>query len=165
MRIGSGWDSHRLIEGRPLLLGGVEIDTSPLGEDGHSDGDVLLHAVIDALLGAAALGDIGQHFPPSDPQWKDAESIELLKSAYRKVKDQTGMIIQNIDATVILQSPRLADYIPAIRESIADALQMGVSTVSVKAKSAERVGPVGRGESIEAQAVLLLIEEPQDIWV
>ncbi len=165
MRIGSGWDSHRLVSGRPLLLGGVVIESSTLGEDGHSDGDVLLHAIIDALLGAAALGDIGKLFPPSDPQWKDADSSQLLKTAYRKVRESSGMVIANIDTTVILQEPRLAPYIMQIRERIADTLNLTIDAVSVKAKSAEGLGPVGRGESIEAQAVLLLEEESIDRWV
>ncbi len=164
MRIGHGWDSHRLVEGRALMLGGIEIDTSTLGEDGHSDGDVLLHAIIDALLGAAALGDIGTHFPPSDSRWKNADSLVLLQIIYEKIRS-SRMLVGNIDATVILEKPRLADFLPAIRTTIAESLDMNIDSVSVKAKSAEGLDSVGRLQSIEAHAVVLLTEEPPEMWV
>ncbi len=164
MRIGHGWDSHRLVPQRPLMLGGIEINTSELGEDGHSDGDVLLHAIIDALLGAATLGDIGTHFPPSDDTWKDADGMRLLCLTYEKIQ-KSRLVVGNIDATVILESPRLAKFIPAIKNSIAEALDMNSDSVSVKAKSAEGLGPVGALKSIEAHAVVLLSDEPQEMWV
>lgn len=163
MRIGQGWDSHRMLEGRPLYLGGVVIP-SHKGESGHSDGDVLIHALIDALLGAAALGDIGRHFPPSDQAYADIRSTILLENI-RDLITENGYVIVNIDTTVILQSPRLAPYIEDIRSSIARTLQIEVSCISVKAKSAEGLGPVGQGESIEAQAAVLLAEAVPELWL
>ncbi|MHC1693216.1 MAG: 2-C-methyl-D-erythritol 2,4-cyclodiphosphate synthase [Sphaerochaetaceae bacterium] len=158
MRIGTGWDIHPLIPQRPLMIGGVHIPHL-LGEEGHSDGDVLIHAVIDALLGAAALGDIGTHFPPSDPKWKNVESLTLLKLTLEKLK---GYGIQNIDCTVILEEPRLSPHISAIRISLADACGIAYARVSVKAKTAEKLlGEVGKGQAIIAQAVVLL-EEPRN---
>ncbi len=163
MRIGIGWDSHRLTAQRPLLLGGVQVP-APFGEDGHSDGDVLLHTIIDALLGAAALGDIGTHFPPSDQRWKDACSSELLTTVCRLINAE-GLSVHSIDSTIILQRPRLAPHIEQIRSSLAQLLHIDLSYVSVKAKTAEGLGPVGEGLSIEAQAVVLLHEETPDIWL
>ena len=154
MRIGEGWDIHALVAGRPLLIGGVHIPFER-GLLGHSDADVLLHAITDALLGAAALGDIGAHFPDTDPLFKGADSIALLVEAARRVR-QTGMQIGNIDSTVIAQAPRLMPFIPAMRMAIAGALNIALEQVNVKAKTAERIGPVGQGEAIEARAVVLL---------
>lgn len=156
MRIGTGWDIHRLTEGRRLMIGGVHIP-SPVGPVAHSDGDVLLHALIDALLGAVALGDIGIWFPPSDPKWRDADSIGLLGKVVAQVR-QTGYRILNIDSTIILENPRLRPFIDTIRERIAGALGDGVTIdqVSVKAKTAEGLGAVGAGTAIEASVTVLL---------
>jgi 2-C-methyl-D-erythritol 2,4-cyclodiphosphate synthase len=163
MKIGSGWDSHRLVNGRPLILGGVHIDADR-GEAGHSDGDVLAHALIDALLGASVMGDIGTHFPPSESRWKDADSMGLLETVYRKITAE-GLTIHNIDATIILEQPKLSSYIDTIRDSIAASLSISPSQISVKAKTAEGLGPVGEGLSIEAYVSLLLDESTPDIWV
>jgi len=157
LRIGEGWDIHPLVPGRPLLLGGVRIE-NPLGEDGHSDADVLWHAIIDAVLGAAGLGDIGTHFPPSDRTWKDADSSELAKMAAKLVKE-AGFAIQNIDTTVVLESPRLGPHKEAIRTKIASVLEIPVDCVSVKAKTAEKFGAVGAGIAIEARAIALLASQ------
>ncbi len=154
MRIGQGWDTHRLIAGRPLILGGVTIP-SEFGLDGHSDADILSHAITDALLGAAALGDIGMHFPDNDPQWKNGDSKEFLKFAAWTVRGH-GFEIVNVDTTVILERPKLKDFRLDIRESLAKTMGVEVDQVSVKFKTAERVGPVGEGKSAEAQAVVLL---------
>lgn len=154
-RIGEGWDTHALVAGRKLIIGGVEI-AHPMGLLGHSDADVLLHAITDALLGAAALGDIGTHFPDTDERYKGADSVALLAEAARRVRDQ-GYQIGNIDSTVIAQAPRLMPHIAAMRERIAGALGLAPSQVNVKAKTAEKMGPVGQGLSIEARAVVLLI--------
>ncbi len=156
LRIGQGWDIHRLVPGRPLLLGGVVIP-SDKGEEAHSDGDVLLHAVIDALLGAAALGDIGSHFPPSDSQWKDASSRLLLTQTCRLLGEQ-GFQILNLDTTVILERPKLRPRIDAIRSTLAEDLQLPKTQISVKAKTCEKTGPVGRGEAVEAQAAVLIMQ-------
>ena len=153
-RIGEGWDTHRLKAGRKLVLGGVEIPHA-LGLDGHSDADALCHAVTDALFGAAALGDIGHHFPDTDAQYRGADSLALLSEASRRVK-VAGWNVGNVDATVIAQSPRLAPHIAAMRQRVAGALGVAIDQVSVKAKTAEGMGPVGRGESMEARAVCLL---------
>lgn len=153
-RIGEGWDTHALVPGRKLILGGVEI-AHPLGLLGHSDADVLLHAVIDALLGAAGLGDIGGHFPDTDPRFKSADSVVLLRETGRLLAQQ-GHRIGNIDSTIVAQSPRLAPHIPAMRVCIAEALGLDRSQVNVKAKTAEKLGPVGQGLSLEARAVALL---------
>lgn len=155
IRTGLGWDNHRLAEGRPLILGGVTVPCE-FGLDGHSDADVLSHAVTDALLGALALGDIGMHFPDTDPRWKGCDSLVFLRHAVSLVKEQ-GYAISNVDATVILQRPKLKDYRQAIRESLAAALGLAVDRVSVKFKTAEKVGPVGEGKSGEAQAAVLLV--------
>ncbi len=156
-RIGLGWDVHRIVPGRPLILGGVTIPCE-FGLAGHSDADVLSHAVTDALLGAAALGDIGQHFPDSDPKWKGADSLRFLRHA-RELAAASGYRIVNVDSTVILERPKLKDYRLAIRERLASTLELEVDRVSVKFKTAEEVGPVGEGRSAEAQAVVTLIRE------
>lgn len=153
-RIGEGWDVHALVPGRKLILGGVEIP-HPLGLLGHSDADVLLHAITDALLGAAALGDIGTHFPDTDACFRGADSIVLLVEAASRVQAQ-GWKIGNIDCTVVAQAPKLAPYMDAMRAVIARALSLDVTQINVKAKTAEKLGPVGQGQSIEARAVVLL---------
>ena len=153
-RIGEGWDTHALVAGRRLVLGGVEIAHTH-GLLGHSDADALCHAITDALFGAAAMGDIGFHFPDTDAQYKGADSIALLAEAARRVR-VAGWSIGNVDSTVIAQAPKMAPHILAMRQRIAQALAVGVDQVSVKAKTAEGMGPVGRGESIEARAVCLI---------
>jgi len=153
-RIGEGWDTHALVEGRKLVLGGVEI-VHTHGLLGHSDADALCHAITDALFGAAALGDIGHHFPESDAQYQGADSLALLSEAARRVRG-AGWQIGNVDSTVIAQAPRLAPHVVAMRQRIAGALGVEIDQVSVKAKTAEKMGPVGRGESIETRAVCLL---------
>lgn len=153
-RIGEGWDVHALVPGRRLVLGGVDIPHG-MGLLGHSDADVLLHAITDALLGAAALGDIGSHFPDSDARFKGADSEVLLTEAARRVRDK-GYAIANVDSTVVAQAPRLAAHIPAMRERIAGALGLQLDQVNVKAKTAERLGLVGQGLAMEARAVVLL---------
>ncbi len=153
-RIGEGWDCHALVPGRKLIIGGVEVPHST-GLLGHSDADVLLHAIIDALLGAAGLGDIGAHFSDQDARFKGADSVVLLVETARLVAAQ-GWQIGNIDSTVIAQSPKLASHIPAMKNRIAHALALDPSRVNVKAKTAERLGPVGQGLSMEARAVVLL---------
>lgn len=154
MRVGEGWDVHQLVAGRKLVIGGVEIPFDK-GLLGHSDADVLLHAITDALLGAAALGDIGRHFPDTDRQFAGADSAALLAEAAGRVRAQ-GYAIVNIDSTVIAQAPKLAPYIDAMRAAIAQALALEVGQVNVKAKTAEKLGPVGEGRSIEARAITLL---------
>jgi 2-C-methyl-D-erythritol 2,4-cyclodiphosphate synthase len=153
-RIGQGWDVHALVQGRPLILGGINIAHTH-GLLGHSDADVLLHAITDALLGAAALGDIGQHFPDTDDRYKGANSVVLLQQAAHQVR-QLGYQIGNIDSTITAQAPKLAPHMTAIRESIAQALSLQVNQINVKAKTAEKLGPVGLGQSIEASAVVLI---------
>ena len=155
MRIGQGWDVHALVPGRKLILGGVHIPYH-LGLLGHSDADVLLHAIIDAMLGAAGLGDIGTHFPDTDGRWKNADSLVLLGECAQLIHQQ-GWLIQNIDSTVIAQAPRLAPHIDAMRQVTAKALKLHVNQVNIKAKTAEKLGPVGQGQSIEAQAIVLLL--------
>ncbi|MDE2413465.1 MAG: 2-C-methyl-D-erythritol 2,4-cyclodiphosphate synthase [Comamonadaceae bacterium] len=154
-RIGEGWDVHALVPGRRLVIGGVEIPHS-MGLLGHSDADVLLHAITDALLGAAALGDIGSHFPDSDARFCGADSVVLLTEAAKRVRDK-GYEIGNVDSTVVAQAPRLAAHIPAMRARIAGALGLQDDQVNVKAKTAERLGPVGQGLAMEARAVVLLL--------
>jgi 2-C-methyl-D-erythritol 2,4-cyclodiphosphate synthase len=153
-RIGQGWDIHALVEGRKLILGGVEIAHAK-GLLGHSDADALLHAISDALLGAAALGDIGTHFPDTQAAWQGADSSKLLAEVARLVREQ-GFEIANVDSTIVAQAPKMAPHIPAMRSRIAAVLQLDIGQVNVKAKTAEKMGPVGRGEAIEAQAVVLL---------
>lgn len=154
MRIGEGWDIHALVSGRPLVLGGVTIPHTH-GLLGHSDADALLHALTDALLGAAALGDIGRHFPDTDPAFRGADSAVLLAEAVRRVRE-AGWEIVNVDSTVIAQAPRLASHIPTMVERIATVLGVAPGQVNVKAKTAEKMGPVGEGVAIEARAVCLL---------
>lgn len=154
-RVGQGWDVHVLVPGRKLVIGGVHIPYAR-GLLGHSDADVLLHAITDALLGAAGLGDIGRHFPDTDAQFKGADSSALLAEAVRRVRTQ-GWDIGNIDSTVLAQAPRLADHIEAMRTAIAEACGVATDCVNVKAKTAEKTGPVGAGHSIEAQAIALLM--------
>jgi 2-C-methyl-D-erythritol 2,4-cyclodiphosphate synthase len=157
-RVGQGWDVHRIAAGRPLILGGVTIP-SEFGFEGHSDADILSHAITDALLGAAGLGDIGMHFPDTDPRWKDADSLQFLRHARDLIAGQ-GYEIANVDSTVILERPKLKDHRAAIREKLAHTLGLAVDQVSVKFKTAERVGPVGEGKSAEAQAVVLITPRP-----
>ena len=154
-RIGEGWDIHALVEGRKLILGGVEIPHTK-GLLGHSDADALLHAITDALLGAAALGDIGTHFPDTDIRFKGADSTVLLAEAARRVREK-GFAIGNIDSTVIAQAPKLAPHIAAMRGRIAQVLGLALEQVNVKAKTAEKMGPVGEGLAMEARAVVLLL--------
>ena len=154
MRIGFGYDVHQFADGRPLLLGGIHVPHER-GLAGHSDADVLLHAVTDALLGAAARGDIGQHFPDTDARWKDADSRELLRAVWRDLAAD-GYRIHNIDATVALQRPKLRPFIDAMRESLADLLGLSVDQVSVKATTTERLGFVGREEGVAVYAVCLI---------
>src|SRR5258708_5060592 len=154
IRSGLGWDVHRIAAGPALLLGGLVIPAA-LGLAGHSDADILLHAVTDAVLGAAALGDVGMHFPDTDPQWKGAASARFLEHALALVQ-QAGFALVNVDTTVILERPKLKDYRQAIRESLARTLALALDRVSVKFKTAERVGPVGEGLSAEAQAIVTI---------
>jgi 2-C-methyl-D-erythritol 2,4-cyclodiphosphate synthase len=154
MRTGIGYDIHRLVKGRKLILGGVDIPHT-LGLDGHSDADVLVHAIMDAMLGAAALGDIGQHFPNTDPRYKGISSIELLKRVAALFK-KSGLKIGNIDSMVIAEAPRLAPHIEAMRKNIAAACEIELNRVSVKATTNEGVGFIGRGEGIAAQAVAMI---------
>ena len=154
-RIGEGWDVHALVPGRKLILGGVEVPHS-LGLLGHSDADVLLHAITDALFGAAALGDIGRHFSDTDAQFKGADSAVLLAEAARRVRAK-GFEIGNIDSTIVAQAPKLAPHIEKMRERIAQVLGLDVEQVNVKAKTAEKLGPVGQQQAMEARAVVLLV--------
>jgi 2-C-methyl-D-erythritol 2,4-cyclodiphosphate synthase len=155
-RIGEGWDTHALVPGRKLVLGGVEIPFDR-GLLGHSDADALLHAITDALLGAAGQGDIGRHFPDTDEQFRGADSVVLLREAASRVR-AAGWQVGNVDSTIVAQAPRMAPHIAAMRERIAQALQVPVDAVNVKAKTAEKLGPVGQGQSIEARAVVLLTQ-------
>lgn len=154
-RIGQGYDVHALVPGRPLVLGGIPIP-HVRGLLGHSDADALLHAITDGLIGAAALGDIGRHFPDTDPRWRGADSAELL-AATAGMLSERGWRIGNIDASIIAQEPRLAPFVPAMCRRIAEVLAIELNRVNVKARTGERLGPVGRGECIEAQAIVLLV--------
>ena len=154
MRIGHGYDVHRLVAGRPLVLGGVTVP-SDLGLDGHSDADVLTHAVIDAILGAAALGDIGALFPDTDAEWEGADSIGLLRAVTGRARDQ-GWAVGNVDATVVLERPKLRPHVDAMRQRLAGALGVEAGRVSVKATTGERMGFVGDGEGAAAHAICLL---------
>ena len=156
MRIGHGYDVHRLVEGRDLILGGVKIPYEK-GLLGHSDADVLLHAVSDALLGAAGLGDIGRHFPDTDPKYKGADSLELLRQVYRKISEK-GYKVGNIDVTMIAQKPKLKDYIPQMQANIAAAVETAPDRVNVKATTEEKLGFTGTGEGMSCHAVCLLEE-------
>ncbi len=153
-RTGLGWDNHRTAAGRALIIGGITIP-SEFGLDGHSDADILLHAITDAVLGAAALGDICMHFPDTDPRWKGAGSRQFLEHACHLARE-AGFALVNVDATVILERPKLKDYRMAMRESVAACVGLPVDRVSVKFKTSEKVGPVGEGRSAEAQAVVTL---------
>ena len=157
LRIGSGYDVHRLVEGRALVLCGITVP-SAVGEEAHSDGDVALHALCDALLGALALGDIGKWFPDSDAQFKDIDSCKLLQAVYVRILEQ-GWRIANVDLTILLQVPKLRPYIDAMRQAIASELNCSLEQVSVKATTTERLGVVGRGEGIAAEAVVLLVRD------
>jgi 2-C-methyl-D-erythritol 2,4-cyclodiphosphate synthase len=156
IRVGQGYDLHRLVEGRPLIIGGVEIPHDK-GLAGHSDADVLTHAIIDALLGAAAFGDIGGMFPDNDPEWKDADSMTLMQYAVSRVHEAHWFVC-NVDCTIIAEEPKMAPHISTMRLKIAKTLRINPSAVSVKAKTNEGVDAIGRGEAIAAQAVLLLIK-------
>ena len=156
-RMGQGWDVHRIVPGRLLILGGVVVPCE-FGLEGHSDADVLSHAITDAILGAAALGDIGMHVPDTDPRWKGAGSLQFLSHAYELAREQ-GFRLLHVDSTVILERPKLKDYRLPIRRSIADTLRLDLGRVSVKFKTAEGVGAVGEGRSAEAQAVVTLCAE------
>lgn len=155
IRIGQGWDNHRIVAGRPLILGGIHVPCE-FGLEGHSDADVLSHAITDAILGAIAAGDIGMHFPDTDPRWKGAGSLQFLKHACN-LAAEAGYMIAGVDSTVILERPKLKDFRLPIRESLATAMDLAVEQVSVKFKTAEGVGPVGEGRSAEAQAVICLV--------
>ena len=153
-RSGIGWDAHRIASGRPLILGGVTVPCE-FGLEGHSDADVLAHAITDAILGAACLGDIGMHFPDTDARWKGCDSLVFLRHA-QKLAEGLGYRIVNVDSTVILERPKLKDFRQAIRQRLAETLALELDRVSVKFKTAEKVGPVGEGKSAEAQAVVSL---------
>jgi 2-C-methyl-D-erythritol 2,4-cyclodiphosphate synthase len=154
LRVGEGWDTHALVAGRPLILGGVHIEHSH-GLLGHSDADALAHAVTDALVGAAGLGDIGRHFPDTDPRFAGADSLALLAEAARRVR-AAGWDIVNVDSTIVAQAPRMAPHVPALCARLAQALSIDPGCVNVKAKTAEKMGPVGEGRAIETRAVCLL---------
>ena len=154
MRIGTGYDVHKLVEDRKLIIGGVEIPYEK-GLLGHSDADVLVHAIMDALLGAAALGDIGKHFPDSDERYKGADSLMLMREV-RRILAENGYQIENVDSTIIAQAPKMSPHIGQMRQNIAEALELDISQVSVKATTEERLGFTGRGEGISAQAVALI---------
>lgn len=156
-RIGIGHDTHRLIAGRPLLLGGVRIE-SERGAEGHSDADALTHALADAILGALCAGDLGAHFPDDDPQWKDADSLQLLARVGRLARER-GLYLVNADATILLERPKLREHLAAMRENLARTLDVAASCVSVKAKTGEGLDAVGRGEAVTVQAVVLLSDE------
>jgi 2-C-methyl-D-erythritol 2,4-cyclodiphosphate synthase len=151
-RSGIGWDSHRLVSGRPLVLGGVRIPDAPLGLAGHSDADVLTHAVIDALLGAAGLGDIGMHFPDTEERWRDADSMDLLRTTYSLLRSE-NLAPVNVDATVVCEAPRLSAYRDEMRARLAEAVGLSMDEVNVKFTTAERMGFVGRGEGVAALAI------------
>lgn len=154
LRIGEGWDVHALVPGRALILGGIRID-HPMGLLGHSDADVLVHATIDALLGAAAMGDIGTHFSDTDPRFKGVDSLVLLAEVARLLHER-GFVIANIDSTIVAQAPKLGPHMAAMRENMARVLGLETDQVNIKAKTAEKLGPVGQGLSMEARAVVLL---------
>jgi len=157
IRTGLGWDNHRISPGRPLILGGVSIQ-SDFGLEGHSDADVLSHAITDAILGAAALGDIGMHFPDTDARWRGADSLQFLRHACDLARAQ-GYTISNVDATVILERPKLKEYRLPVRERLSENLGVSLDRVSIKFKTSEKVGPVGEGRSAEAQAIVTLVRD------
>ena len=154
LRVGEGHDTHRTVSGRPLIIGGVSISDATFGLDGHSDADVLLHAIIDAMLGATGQGDIGEWFPNTESQWKDADSAKLLDVVWNSVQDQGWRII-NLDCTIHAEQPRMSVWKPRIRQRLSELLDVAIEQLNVKAKSGEKVGPVGRGESISADVVVL----------
>lgn len=154
MRVGLGYDSHRFAEGRRLVLGGVTIE-HPLGLSGHSDADAVAHAITDAVLGACSLGDIGEHFPPTDEQWRDADSLELLGQAVNLAAEQNYQVV-NVDVTVVCEAPRIAPHVAAMRDRLADAMQIAPHLISLKGKSNEGMGWIGRGEGVAAMAVVLV---------
>ncbi len=158
LRIGHGYDIHRLVAGRPLILGGVTID-HPLGLDGHSDADVLVHAVMDALLGGLALGDIGRHFPPDDPRWRGANSLVLLQQVAALVRER-GWRVVNVDTVLVAERPRLQPHVPAMAANMATRLGLSPDHVGVKATTNEKLGPEGREEGISCSAVALLVHDP-----
>jgi 2-C-methyl-D-erythritol 2,4-cyclodiphosphate synthase len=160
-RTGLGWDVHRIGPGRDLIIGAIRIPAD-FGLEGHSDADVLLHAITDALLGAAALGDIGMHFPDSDPKWKDCGSVRFVEHALDLVRNK-GYTLVNVDSTVILERPKLKDYRELIRKRLAAILGLELDRVSLKFKTAEKVGPVGEGRSAEAQAIVTLRRETESV--
>ncbi len=155
-RIGIGSDTHRLVEGRPLILGGVRLEFDR-GADGHSDGDALTHAIADAILGALSEGDIGVHFPDSDPQWKDADSLQLLARVVWLARER-GFEVENVDSTIVLERPKLRDHINSMRENLAKTMSVDIKQVSVKAKTGEGLDAIGRGEAVAAQAIALLAQ-------
>jgi len=155
IRVGQGWDCHRIVAGRPLILGGVTVPCE-FGLEGHSDADVLSHAITDAIIGAIAAGDIGMHFPDTDPRWKGAGSLQFLRHAVA-LATEAGYKISNVDSSVILERPKLKDFRLPIRESLAATMGLSVDQVSVKFKTAEKVGPVGEGRSAESQAIVCLV--------
>ena len=156
IRIGNGYDIHRLTKDKPLILGGIEIPHS-LGLLGHSDADVLTHAIMDAMLGALSLGDIGHYFPPSDPQWKGANSLVLLEQVHKLISDQ-GWSISNLDSTIVAEKPKLKPHLKAMRDRLGEILNLSSDRVSIKATTNEKLGPVGREEGICAYAVVLLMK-------
>lgn len=156
-RIGNGYDIHRLVEGRPLILGGIQLEYS-LGLDGHSDADVLTHAIMDALLGALSLGDIGHYFPPTDPQWKGADSLQLLAQVHQLIRDR-GWSIGNLDSVVVAEQPKLKPHIAAMRDRLASVLGLEPDQIGIKATTNEKLGPTGREEGICAYAVALLVRD------
>jgi 2-C-methyl-D-erythritol 2,4-cyclodiphosphate synthase len=160
LRVGQGWDIHRLVPGRPLRLGGVTVP-HPRGLLGHSDGDAVLHAVADALLGAVAAGDIGQHFPDTDPRWRDADSTVLLAEVVRLVAARGGRVV-NVDVSILAEQPKLAPYLPAMRARLAALLGVAEACVGLKARTMEGLGAIGAGEAIAAQAVALVALAPPD---
>lgn len=157
IRIGQGFDVHQLSVGRPLIIGGIQIPFDK-GLLGHSDADVLLHTITDAALGALSLGDIGKHFPDTDPDFKDANSVELLKVIWQKVRD-LGYRLGNLDATIIAQKPKMAPYIPEMRANIAEILDVDVEQINLKATTMEKLGPIGEEKGIAAMSVILLVQE------
>ena len=161
LRIGQGYDCHALVEGRPLILGGVEIPHKK-GLLGHSDADALLHAITDALFGAAALGDIGRHFPDTDPQFKGADSRVLLREAGKRLR-AAGYLVGNVDATIIAQAPKMAPHIPAMIAHVAEDLEISRNQVNIKAKTNEKMGYLGREEGIAAEAVVLIYRQNEEI--
>lgn len=160
LRVGEGWDTHALVTGRPLILGGINIPHTH-GLLGHSDADALLHAITDAILGAAGLGDIGRHFPDTDTAFQGADSVRLLQVAAQRVREE-GWQLVNVDTTIVAQAPKMAPHINAMRERIAATLGLAVEAVNVKAKTAEKMGPVGEGRAIETRAVCLLYRPEPD---